>query len=145
MTHAQDRTHEQYRTDEERPTVTRTRRLLLALLPAVLAFTLTACGGGSGDGGGDAASGGEAQATPAAGGTTVAVIDNEFDPADLSVSAGDTVTWEWKGAIPHNVKGDGFESETQDAGTFTHTFDSAGEYPYECTIHPGMEGTITVQ
>jgi plastocyanin len=138
----------QYRTDEERPTVNRTRRLLLALVPAVLAFTLTACGGGGGGDGGDggASSGGGTQATPAAGGgTTVAVIDNEFDPADLSVSAGDTVTWEWKGAIPHNVKGDGFESEIQDEGTFTHTFDSAGEYPYECTVHPGMEGTITVQ
>lgn len=128
--------------------MTRTRRLLLALVPAVLALTLTACGGG-GDGGsgGDEASGGEAQATPAAGGggTTVAVIDNEFQPVDLSVSAGDTVTWEWQGNIPHNVKGDGFESEIQDEGTFNHTFDSAGEYAYECTVHPGMEGTITVQ
>lgn len=129
--------------------MTRTRRLLLALVPAVLALTLTACGGGGdgGSGGDGDASGSEAQATPAAGGggTTVAVIDNEFQPADLSVSAGDTVTWEWQGNIPHNVKGDGFESEIQDEGTFTYTFDSAGEYPYECTIHPGMEGTITVQ
>lgn len=126
--------------------MTRTRRLLLALLPALLAFTLAACG--SDDSGGDgngAAAASEESATGGADGLTVAVRDNEFVPADLTISAGETVTWQWEGDIPHNVVGDGYESETQTEGTFTHTYDTAGDYPYECTIHPGMEGTITVE
>ena len=30
------------------------------------------------------------------------------------------------------------------AGVYTHTFATAGTFPYECTIHGGMNGTITV-
>jgi len=29
-------------------------------------------------------------------------------------------------------------------GTFEHTFAAAGTYPYHCSIHPTMKGTITV-
>jgi plastocyanin len=28
--------------------------------------------------------------------------------------------------------------------TFTHAFTAAGSYPYHCSIHPNMRGTITV-
>ena len=31
-----------------------------------------------------------------------------------------------------------------DGETFTFTFTTAGVYPYHCTIHPTMVGTITV-
>lgn len=33
---------------------------------------------------------------------------------------------------------------SQRDGSFTHTFDEAGEYEYECTLHGGMTGLITV-
>ncbi len=29
-------------------------------------------------------------------------------------------------------------------GTFSHTFAKAGTFPYHCTVHPSMRGTITV-
>jgi plastocyanin len=29
-------------------------------------------------------------------------------------------------------------------GTFSHTFDTAGNFPYFCEIHPWMVGVITV-
>lgn len=29
-------------------------------------------------------------------------------------------------------------------GQFQHTFANAGSFPYHCTIHPGMTGTVTV-
>ena len=78
-------------------------------------------------------------------GTQVDVVDNEFEPAVLRVEPGATVTWTWRGSNPHNVVSDGFESETQTTGTFNHTFQQVGEYPYVCAIHPGMEGLVVVE
>ena len=77
-------------------------------------------------------------------GTQVRVIDNDFEPAALQVTAGDTVTWTWEGSRDHNVVGDGFQSETQANGTFSHTFDEPGAHTYECTLHSGMRGEIVV-
>jgi plastocyanin len=75
---------------------------------------------------------------------TVAVDDNVFVPEDLVVEVGTEVTWVWEGRIVHDVAGDGFQSEIQPEGTFTHTFDTEGAYAYVCTLHPGMEGTVYV-
>jgi plastocyanin len=75
----------------------------------------------------------------------VAVRDYQFEPASLTVEAGATVTWVWEGGAPHNVVGEGFENPDQSSGTFRHTFEQPGTYAYECTIHPGMEGTIVVE
>jgi plastocyanin len=46
--------------------------------------------------------------------------------------------------MPHDVSGDGFKSEIQTEGTFSHTFEDAGAYPYFCTLHSVMKGTVTV-
>lgn len=105
-------------------------RLLAAIAAALL---LVAC---------DQASGGSS-AEPVAG-TEVAVVDNDFEPAALEVPVGETVTWTWKGDARHDVVGDDFESDLQQSGTFTHSFDEAGEYDYRCTIHGGMRGTVVV-
>jgi plastocyanin len=40
---------------------------------------------------------------------------------------------------------DGQKSPDQSTGTYTRTFNTAGAYPYHCTIHPGMSGSVTVQ
>lgn len=80
----------------------------------------------------------------AAGSTIVSVDDNVFEPDSVDVSVGDTVTWEWVGTQPHNVRADDFESDLQTEGTFEHTFEEVGSHPYVCTVHPGMEGTVDV-
>jgi plastocyanin len=99
-----------------------------------LALAATAC-----------ASQGSAGPPPSVEGRAVAVRDYEFEPASLTVEAGATVTWAWDGRAPHDVMGQGFESKDQSSGTFSHTFEQPGTYIYECTIHPGMEGTIVVE
>ena len=104
------------------------------LAVAALGLAATAC-----------ASQGSAEPPPSVEGPAVAVRDYQFEPASLSVEAGATVTWVWEGGAPHNVVGEGFESTDQSSGTFRHTFDQPGRYAYECTIHPGMEGTIVVE
>jgi plastocyanin len=74
----------------------------------------------------------------------VEVDDNVFVPAELVVTVGTEVRWEWVGRAAHDVEGEGFESDIQVEGSFTHTFDRAGSFPYVCTLHPGMDGTVYV-
>jgi plastocyanin len=74
----------------------------------------------------------------------VEIDDNVFVPAEVVVAAGTEVRWEWVGRAAHDVEGEGFESDIQVEGSFSHTFDTAGAYPYICTLHPGMDGTVFV-
>ena len=114
---------------------TRSRPLLPLLL--VLAFTLAACQSGS------AASPADSQ--PVKGVTTVEAKDLKFLPPAIEVAPGTEVTWRFDdGSVPHDVKGDGFASEIQSRGTFSHRFTQAGEFRYRCTLHAGMKGRVVV-
>jgi plastocyanin len=112
-------------------------RVAPLLLAVGLALAATACGG-SGSG---SSSGSDNE---------VKVIDSKFEPDQVKVGVGDTVTWSFQGNIDHNVTpvGDNRStwkaSKTQKDGTFEQTFEQAGTYAYICTIHPGMKGTVTV-
>lgn len=100
---------------------------------AVLAAALIAC---SDDGSGP---GGET--------VTVEMRDNSFSPTPRSVSAGTTVRWVNQGTVQHNTTSetDLWASQNlQPGASFSRRFDSAGTFPYECTLHPGMTGTIVV-
>lgn len=72
-----------------------------------------------------------------------------FDPLDVSVAAGGTVTWSNESGFPHNVvfaPDSGVTSSKifPSGETYTASFDTPGLYPYDCIIHPGMSGTVTV-
>ena len=83
---------------------------------------------------------------------SVSVIDNEYDPVDVEVEAGTTVTWTNNGDLPHTVTADNgsFESGNMDPGdTFEQEFAEPGTYSYYCEYHgaqggTGMAGTVTV-
>jgi plastocyanin len=107
----------------------------LMSLMAAAALVLVACGGDAG----------ETSVPPPSSGTTVVLKDLVYQPAELTIAAGETVTWVWDdGDIQHDVVGDGFATELITEGEFSHTFTEPGSYPYICTIHPTMTGTITV-
>ena len=76
-------------------------------------------------------------------------IDNfNFSPGTLKVAVETTVTWINHDDIPHTaVSTDGvFKSKVMDTDEkFSYTFTKAGSYPYFCSIHPKMTGTIVVQ
>ena len=76
-------------------------------------------------------------------------IDNfSFGPQTVTVPIGATVTWTNRDDIPHTVvSADGvFKSKARDTDeTFSYTFNKAGTYPYFCSVHPKMTGTIIVK
>jgi plastocyanin len=120
--------------------VSAVRRLPALLVPLALAaaLVLAGCGGDEGGGGADAA--------PVTGVTEVVAEDNRFSPAAIQVAAGTEVTWKFEDRfVPHDVTGDGFTSgQPKRRGSFAHTFDQPGTYPYRCTLHDGMDGRVVV-
>ncbi len=76
-----------------------------------------------------------------------------FNPNTVTIPIGTTITWTNDDTAAHTVTSgedathDGvFDSSLFMAGkTFSHQFDSAGEYPYYCLVHPWMTGTIIVE
>lgn len=82
---------------------------------------------------------------PAAERLSIAIKNFAFSPANVSVPAGSTVTWTNSDTAPHTVTGDGIDSSTLTTGqAYSQTFDKAGTYSYHCSIHPTMQGAITV-
>ena len=138
-------------------------------MAAALGVSLAGCGGGGGDGGdGDGGDGG--------GGATVDMTDElAFEPGTVTVSVGETVTWENVGTVGHSVTAyedqipdgadywasGGFDSEQAaadaytpgdtDAGdvpggqSFEHTFETAGTHEYYCIPHESAGMVGTVE
>jgi plastocyanin len=91
---------------------------------------------------------GAAAVTAAASPATVDIDNFAFTPADLTVTAGTTVTWKNEDDSPHRIgdKNGTFKSAALDTDdSFSHTFAAPGVYPYICTIHPYMVGKIIVK
>ena len=72
-----------------------------------------------------------------------------FDPAEITIAVGESVTWtNMDFIIPHTATsgnpgdadlGSVFVSRLLSQGqTFMHTFDEAGEFIYFCEVHPVM-------
>lgn len=90
----------------------------------------------------------EAPETPAA----VTVQQFRFQPEDITVVVGTTVTWSNEDRILHTVTAGApdaptgeFDEEMPDQGTTVQvTFSTAGTFDYFCSRHPHMVGTVTV-
>ena len=69
-----------------------------------------------------------------------------FVPETRTVTVGTTVVWINKDDVLHNVTSTEFQSSQNLARGANHsvTFNEVGSYDYECTLHPGMTGTIVV-
>jgi plastocyanin len=116
----------------------------MVLIPMGTAVTLTACGEST---------------SP-----EVQMVETAFEPRELRVKAGITVTWVNKSSFVHTITNDPAlvrdaslvsspDGATFNSGniapeqTWTHTFQVAGEYHYACTPHEliGMTGVIIVE
>ena len=83
---------------------------------------------------------------------TVAVkIENfTFEPRELQIAVGTTVTWQNADDVPHTATSKD-DPQTFDSGAldtddkFSFTFSKPGKYAYYCKVHPHMQGVITVK
>jgi plastocyanin len=81
----------------------------------------------------------------------VAIRDFAFVPAEIRVRPGTKVTWvncEREAIDPHSATSDGglWDSGLLDpGGTYSRTFDEAGQFPYHCIPHPFMQATVIVE
>ena len=93
-----------------------------------------------------------AAANPAGSGA-VTVKQFQFMPAELAVKAGTNVTWTNEDDILHTATSgtpgspDGkFDGPMDGRGkSFSHVFDQPGRYPYFCSRHESMTGTVVVE
>lgn len=92
-----------------------------------------------------------------------------FDPPEVTIKAGQTITWQNESQMPHTATCDPAQNPVekshpeyialpagaepwgskmlQPGDSYSHTFTVAGEYKYICIPHvmSGMRGTITVE
>lgn len=100
-------------------------------------------------------------AEPKADGPTVTTKLLTFEPEELTVKAGTTVTWKVSDSVGHTVTtgsfelgGDGLRTSENPDGRIdkpigagkeaSYTFTEPGTYTYYCSIHKGMSGEVTV-
>ena len=102
-----------------------------------------------------------------ASGTKVSIVegastmtDKAFNPNPVTVKVGDTITWTNDDSQIHTVvsgtgasdpnmgkefdSSPGLKTLLAPKQTFSHKFDTAGEFPYFCMLHPTMVGKVTV-
>ncbi len=121
-------------------------------LTALVAVTLAACGGEGGGGNPvDPTPTPPAQKPPPEykASATVTTGAADFNPAEVYLTLGGTVTWNI-GAVSHNVIFNKVTGAPEDIGVMrntqvSRTFNTAGSFPYDCTLHAGMTGTVNVK
>lgn len=73
-----------------------------------------------------------------------------FVPANVTIAPGMTVRWRRTSSLLHTVTPDGHQHWQEvvmvtTGQTFERLFPAVGDFPYVCTIHPGMRGTVIVR
>ena len=137
-----------------------------AIVPALCALAIAACGGG-GSGGSTGPTGGNNTPTNPVNTNpvttnSVTLTPDAFTPSNITVSKGTTVTWNWDSCttpgdgyggygtptcVSHNIAfDDGLTSSAQSTGSFTRIFSTAGTFKYHCAIHgAAMSAQVVVQ
>lgn len=123
------------------------------VLGSALLWTVVACGGGS-----PAGPANNPPERPPPPPNSVIVGVSSYNPANISVAPGTTVTWNWDSCssdgyggpqtcVSHSVTFDDGSggSTTKSSGSYTRQFAAAGDFPYHCAVHAAMTGKVTVQ
>ncbi len=126
----------------------------LAVVSAILMFAI-ACGGSYSSASPSPSPTPSPAPTPGGPSSSVAIPvgaaslgNRAYTPDDLNVAVGTTVRWMNTDSISHTSTSDvtGWNSGiVAPGGQFSFAFQTAGSFPYHCTIHPGMVGTVVVR
>jgi len=116
--------------------------MLRSLIVAILAIAAASCGGDS-------------TSPSSTSGTTISIVSGASaltatanSPNPVTIARGSTVTWVNNDSTTHDQTADGGSFNTGNIAPGARasvTFQNAGSFPYHCSIHPNMIGTITVQ
>jgi plastocyanin len=108
-------------------------------------------------GGNSSGGGGAASTVSIVAGASVATNNEFFKPKTIETSVGSMVTWKNNDNTIHTVTSGTVINNTPtpdkkfDSGylksgdSFPFVFDTAGEYPYYCSVHPWMMGKVTIK
>ncbi len=110
--------------------------MLLLSIITILTFTIIGCGAGK-----------SAQApVQVAEKSTVTIQNFKFNPAEITIQKGETITWINEDSVTHTVTGKAISSGPLEKGkSFKQTFNDTGTFDYSCTPHPYMKGKVIVK
>ena len=92
--------------------------------------------------------GADAQRQPPGATHTVIIENMQFNPPELHVRRGERIVWVNKDLFPHTATA---ASRAFDSGSiaadasWAYVARTAGKYPYGCSFHPSMKGTLEVK
>ena len=87
-------------------------------------------------------------ATPAKESAKVSIANFAFEPAEITIAPGGSVTWTNDDGAPHGLKYKDGAAGTDlllPGASFSRRFDQPGTYDYNCSVHPYMTGHVVVR
>ena len=80
--------------------------------------------------------------------TKVSIANFQFTPAEVTIAAGESVTWVNDDGAPHGLEyqdGSAGKDLLLPGASYNRRFDQPGTYDYNCSVHPYMTGRIIVR
>ncbi len=80
--------------------------------------------------------------------TKVSIVNFQFTPAEVTIAAGESVTWVNDDGAPHGLEyhdGSAGNDLLLPGASYNRRFDQPGTYDYNCSVHPYMTGRVIVR
>ena len=80
--------------------------------------------------------------------TFISISNFSINPSTLTINKGTTVTWTNNDQTTYILIGDNndiLSPQINHGESYSYTFNTTGEFPYHCDVHPNMKGAIIVK